>query len=172
MVSIRNARSSACSGPIRPLLLILSLTAVGLLVFDISGQGGRPGKHQDFGVGFRAVKQEDWETVADRMLKALVAWAEDGELTRVYGRWFEPYVPRYYLGMALYELGCYEQSLQQLNESVLSKGEIKGAKKQVEELESLKLKSDRFVRQGIKERENAECADWTARIDQLKPEDG
>ncbi len=154
-----SARSSTGSALMRALLLILPLMSVGLLVSDVSGQR-RPGKHPEFSEGFRALRQEDWETVADRMLKALASWPEDGELTRVYGRLFEPYLPRYYFGMALQDLGCYEQSLKQLNESVLSKKEIKGATKQLEELESLKLESERFVRRGINESEGADCEGW------------
>ena len=118
---------------------------VRLIVCDISGQR-RPGKHLEFSDGFRAFKQKDWEKVADRMLEAIGVWPEDGVLTKVYGRWYEPYLPRYYLGVALHELGCYELSLKQLDQSVLSKNEIKGAKKELEEIESLKLKSERFVR--------------------------
>lgn len=162
MGAFPSARSSTGSALMRALLLILPLMSVGLLVSDISGQQ-RPGKHPAFSEGFRALRQEDWETVADRMLKALAAWPEDGELTRVYGRLFEPYLPRYYLGMALHDLGCYEQSLKQLNESILNKKEVKGAKKQLEELESLKLKTERFVRQGLNQSEGADCERWKVR---------
>lgn len=144
------------------------LLAVAVLpVLDVPAEK-RPAKHPEFGEGLKAFKQEAWETVADRMLKAVQAWGEDGELTRVYGRSFEPYVPRYYLGAALYELGCYELSQRQLEESILSREEIKGAKTQLDELESLKLKSDSFVRQGVSQDEGAQCGDWRARIEELE----
>ncbi len=170
MSILRSARSSTLSTWLPKGLLSFSLMAGLLLIFDLWGQE-RPGKHPEFGEGFRAVKQENWETVVDRMLAALDVWDEDGELTRVYGRWFEPYLPRYYLGVALHELGCYELSLAQLDASVLGKEEIKGAKKQLEALESLKLKSERFVRQEITESEDAECTDWSERIKLLEEKD-
>ncbi len=170
MAAFRSARDSTTRTLVRWGIPTLSLMAAFLLVCNISGEK-RPGKHPEFGDGFRAFKQEEWATVADRMLAALAVWPEDGGLTRVYGRWFEPYIPRYYLGVALYELGCYELSLAQLEESVLGKEEVKGAKKQLEELESLKLKSERFVRQGITESEDAQCADWSERIKQPEKEE-
>ena len=166
----RSPRRSTFNTLMRGSFSTLVLLAALLLVFDTSGQK-RPGKHTEFGEGFRAFKQGEWEQVVDRMLAALAAWPEDGELTRVYGRWFEPYIPHYYLGVALHELGCYELALGQLNESLLGKQEIKGAKKQLEELESLKLKSDRFVRQGIAQREDAECVDLSARMKPMDEEE-
>ena len=169
MASARSTQSSTGRATAR-LLLSLWLAAALLPVFDLSGQQRSPGSSQ-FSEGFRAFKQEDWEEVADRMLAALADRPEDGELTRVYGRWFEPFLPRYYLGAALYELGCYQLSLEQLDASLLSQETIKGAKKQLEELESLKLKSDRFLRQGITESRDADCERWRERIAQIALEE-
>ncbi len=164
----RSTSRSAASALISVLLPVFLLTAT-LIVVDASGQD-RPEKQPEFSEGLRAYKKVDWEKVVDRMLAALAAWPEDGELSRVYGRWFEPYIPHYYLGVALHELGCYQASLTQLNESILGQQEIKGATKQLEELESLKLKADRLVRQGITESEGANCRRWAAQqfIDGIK----
>ncbi len=133
--------------------------------FGLDAFGQRPEKHPEFSDGVRAVNKGDWERVADRMMEALAGWDEDGELTKIFGRWLEPYIPRYYLGVALYELGCYELSLKQLSGSLLSKQEIKGAKTQLEELESLKLKSERFVRQGVTAKDRKICARWAVPIE-------
>lgn len=151
-------------------MLVAACVVVALLLTaDLLAQKREP-KPMAFADGFRAYKQKDWEETADRMLASLEASPEDGELIRVYGRWFEPYLPRYYLGVALYQLGCYADAQDQLGESILGNGEVKGAKKQLQELESLKLKAERFVRQGVNEVEDVDCARWHLVVEQPEEE--
>ncbi len=152
-----SAEISTCRAQRRVVLLAIALAAALLLVSDAPGQR-RPGRHPEFSQGFRAVDREDWDEAADRMLEALVVWDEDGELTRVYGRWPEPYLPRYYRGVALYELGCYQLSLDQLNKTILGKREIRYTRRELEELASVKLKCERFVLDGVYEKLGSDCS--------------
>ena len=140
-----------------------------LLVPQLTAQDQRPANNPEFGEGFRAFKQKDWEATVVRMQAALGVWPEDGELTRTYGRWFEPYLPRYYLGVALLELGCYRQALDQLDATLLNVDEVKGARKHKERLESLKLECEQFLRQGISE-SNPECHRWDSGVDTMEGE--
>ncbi|MCP4664118.1 MAG: hypothetical protein GY856_52710, partial [bacterium] len=85
----------------------------------------RPGKHPEFSEGFRAYQRENWLEAAEWMCTAEERWPEDGELTRTHGRRFLPYLPRYYLGVALYEIGCYQAALNQFNASILHQREVR-----------------------------------------------
>ena len=118
----------------------------------------RPARHHQFSEGFRAYKQQKWQEAADLMWQAQQHWPEDGQLTRTYGRWFEAYYPRFYLGVALYELGCYKEALHQFDESMV--GELQITDSEREKLESLKLKCDRYVRLGIESNGDADCSKW------------
>lgn len=152
-------------------LLFCGLLIALVQVQQIAAQEQRPARHPAFGEGFRAFKQKDWELAVDRMLAAIVAWPEDGELTRTYGRWFEPYIPRYYLGVALLELGCYRNALHQLNETILNETDVvKGAKKQKGQLESMKLECEHYLRQGISE-SNSDCHKWNSDVERREGEE-
>jgi hypothetical protein len=81
----------------------------------------RPDKQPPyFSEGVTAAKQDKkWERSAERMWDSMQVWPEDGETVIVAGRWPEPYVPRFHLANALYELGCQKQACEQLAQSKL-----------------------------------------------------
>ena len=143
-----------------PALTLLCALVVGApALVSLSDSEKRPNKHPDYSAGFREFKLENWEETADHMTAALEDWKEDGELTRVYGRWFEPYLPHFYLGVALFEMGCYEVAMYHFKETILNDQEVKGAKKLKLQLELLKLESDEFLRQGAYG-DSAVCGRW------------
>jgi len=141
--------------------LIILLLGVLLILLGVSAFSAekRPGKHPEFAEGFKAFDQGKWRRAAELMRKADARWHEDGKWTRVYGKWFERYLPRYYGGVALYEIGCYEQALSKFNGSVLSQGQLGGAESEKEKLDALREKCNRYVRQGIPEEYGANCPD-------------
>lgn len=69
--------------------------------------------------GLAASKQSHWQEAADRMWDALQVREEDGNTANLYGRWPDPYLPRFYLADVLFELGCPRQACEQLNRSQL-----------------------------------------------------
>lgn len=64
-----------------------------------------------FGNGVFELKHDKWRAAAHRMLEALSRWDEDGDGTRIQGRFLDHYLPRYYLGRALLELGCTRDAI-------------------------------------------------------------
>lgn len=72
-----------------------------------------------FGDGSVAVQEKDWQKAAEKMWASMLIRPEDGKATMPAGRWPEQYVPRFHLGRALFELGCYRQACEQLNRSKL-----------------------------------------------------
>lgn len=82
----------------------------------------RPPTAEAFGQGLAAYEAKRWREAAERMAEALESWDEDGEPARLYGRWRTdlPYLPRYFLARALFELGCLSESLRLLGCSSLS----------------------------------------------------
>lgn len=130
---------------------------------------------REFALGYRAyqlarrgtTEPKKWEDVADRMWQAEQGRHEDGEVVRVYARWFEPYLPRFYLGLALYKLGCYEEALHQFEDSMIN--EVRGKKREKNELESLKQECRRYLDQGEVDDENY-CSQW--HMPYRKPKNG
>jgi len=75
----------------------------------------RPDKQPPyFSEGVNAKQNKEWERSAERMWDSMQVWPEDGETTIIDGRWPEPYVPRFHLANALFELGCRQQACEQL----------------------------------------------------------
>lgn len=141
----------------------------------------RPARHPDYGEGLRQIEFENWIEGNRLMQKALGRWQEDGELTRIYDNWFEPYLPRFYRGVALFELGCYERALTHLEASILmspgsklqSQGsveeivmvvagrEIPRAREERELHEELLQRARKMVRDGLVEKSAArDCRRW------------
>lgn len=56
-------------------------------------------------------RDKNWRAAADRMLQAIGTWDEDGEATRVQGRFRDTYLPRYVLARSLMELGCLRDAI-------------------------------------------------------------
>ncbi len=84
----------------------------------------RPGSLTDYREGFRLYTIEKWQEGAEAFWASLCRWPEDGETVRVSGRWYLPYIPRYYLGVALNALGCEYAALLSLETSVLRNGPV------------------------------------------------
>lgn len=56
--------------------------------------------------GFNAVERKKWSEAAESLRRAIAERPESGgRPVLIYGRRFEPYLPHYYLGVALYNLG-------------------------------------------------------------------
>ncbi len=129
----------------------------------------RPSKFPEFGEGFRSIQRQDWITAAQWMWEAEKQWPEDGESTRTTGRYYVPYLPRYYLGLALYRLGCYEDALEQFNFSILTQREIRSAKKELRSLLTLREECTELVRERRLYEEEAVCVGWR---EPQNPDDG
>jgi hypothetical protein len=71
-------------------------------------------------MGYNAKQDQQWEEAAKKMWESMQIWPEEnGEITRTAGRWTGPYVPRFHLAKALYELGCQKEACEQLARSKL-----------------------------------------------------
>jgi hypothetical protein len=87
-------------------------------------QKKRPEKQPPyFGEGVTAAKtaktDKDWTRSAEQMWDSMQVWPEDGKTTIIAGRWPVPYVPRFHLAKALFNLGCPQQACEQLAKSKL-----------------------------------------------------
>lgn len=84
-------------------------------------QQKRPEKQPPyFGEGVTAAKTDkDWKRSAEQMWDSMQVWPEDGKTTIIDGRWPVPYVPRFHLANALFELGCRQHACEQLGRSKL-----------------------------------------------------
>ncbi len=60
---------------------------------------------ESYRAGIEAVDRERWDDVARYMHAAIAEQPRAGERVKIYGMRFEPYLPYFYLGLALYELG-------------------------------------------------------------------
>lgn len=85
--------------------------------------------------GLRRLRYEEWDEAVELLCQALDARAEDGELVRDYGAWYVPYLPQYYLGVALQELECEAQALVLFQTSILNRREVRRARSQRRDLE-------------------------------------
>lgn len=152
-VEDRNAMiKSATSRSVIAILLLLAPPAF--------SEDGRPSKHPDYQKGYRAFGNKDWDKAADYMLKAENNWQEDGIPTNTYGIWFEPYLPRYYLGIALFELGCCNEAMKYLESSLLGKQSIRDTEAKLERLQSVQRKCARRLELGVEEPTSIDCSRW------------
>jgi len=90
-----------------------------------------------FSEGFAASKQEEWQETAEKMWDALQVREEDGKTTNSYGRWPDPYLPRFRLADALFELGCPRQACEQLGRSQLKQLREKRVESERQQMEKL-----------------------------------
>jgi len=86
-------------------------------------------KPKEFSEGIKALDREDWAKSAELMSKAASAERDDGALTRIYGTRFEPYLPFYFWGLALYKQGKCPEALTQW-EQCLQVGAVQKTEKQ------------------------------------------
>jgi hypothetical protein len=124
----------------------------------------RPDRHKEYQEGRIAYNSGNWEEAALRMWEALQVWDESYPpiQTRTYGRYPEPYIPRFYLARSLLELKCYSEALSQFDKTVVghvSEGAVKeGAlKKEKEELSEWRTEAKKRIDGG---EENEICARW------------
>jgi hypothetical protein len=80
-------------------------------------------KPKEFKDGIKAQDDEKWPESAKLMSEALAKQPEDGEGTRIYGTKFVPYLPQFFLGLALYKQGDCRGALREW-EQCLSSGAI------------------------------------------------
>lgn len=99
-----------------------------------------PKQHKEFQEGYRAYEKKKWKYAALRMWEALQVWEETNppDRARVYGKYPEPYIPRFYLGRSLLELKCYREALSQFEQTVVGR-----------------------VSEGTLKEETRELAEWT-----------
>ena len=91
----------------------------GLILLSSPSFGGLVAKKpEEFAKGMQALKTEDWKSAAELFRKSLDKAEEDGSRTSVYGRIYEDYLPRFYLGLALYRQGNCAEAVKQWDLSV------------------------------------------------------
>ena len=67
--------------------------------------------------GVTAADRKEWGEVARWMRQAIGEQGQEGEAVKIYGVRSEPYLPHYYLGLALYQSGDCEGALAQWQDS-------------------------------------------------------
>lgn len=128
----------------------------------------KPQPHADFIDGFTALRQKDWEEVAENMWDALQAWEEDGTMTSdSAGRFRAPYLPRYRLAEALFQLGCFQEACTQLSQSKLMQLRPAGSKDEMKGMEALKPQCEAKLRDRYQDKEI--CQQWRCWLRQGKP---
>jgi hypothetical protein len=68
---------------------------------------------ESFKKGIEAVDRKEWSDVARWMRQAAAEQPQEGESVKIYGVRFEPYLPHFYLGLALFQSGDCEGALEQ-----------------------------------------------------------
>jgi len=76
-----------------------------LLVFGTTNLYAQPGFQDAFRDGMAAFDQRRWMDAATQFQRAAQLKSDSGENVRLYGMRFETYLPQFFLGRALYELG-------------------------------------------------------------------
>lgn len=105
------------------------LIAIFLFSSSITTATGR--KPAEFTKGIRAQDKQDWAGSAVLMKAALQKQPEDGEIVRIYGTRFEPYLPQFYLGLAYYKLGKYEEAEKEWTASIRARAVLNTEKYEV-----------------------------------------
>ncbi len=127
----------------------------------------RPQQHPYFSAGFAASQKKEWDKAAEKMWDALQVWKEDGRTTLTSGRWPAPYLPRFRLAEALFNLGCYQEACDQLDQSLLK--QLQGPEVQAERqrMEKLKPACEAKRRQPYPDQEI--CQRWRCWLQQEGP---
>src|SRR5215510_15466198 len=86
-----------------PRASIVAVTA--LLAMGAAALQAQSGFQDAFRDGMAAYEQRRWAEAAKQFQRAVQIKAESGENLRLYGVRFENYLPQFFLGRALYELG-------------------------------------------------------------------
>src|SRR2546430_820369 len=77
---------------------------------------------QAFRTGVTAYNRGQWEQCISAMRQAIRERPDENASTVfIYGTWYEPYIPHYYLGMALYKSGQCSKATEHLQEGLRHK---------------------------------------------------
>lgn len=126
----------------------------------------KPQLHPDFIDGFAASRQKDWEEAAENMWDALLAWEEDGTMTAdSAGRFRAPYLPRFRLADALFQLGCYQQACSLLGQTKLEQTRPKGSDQELKRLAELTPQ----CRSNPRDQNKPICRQWRCWLNQGSP---
>lgn len=92
---------------------LLILSGLLLAALDLPAPAGdRIDYHEFYVLGLEAVDFELWADGVILFSKAVKERPTAGGLVRPYGTWTESYVPHYYLGLCLFELGRYPEAFE------------------------------------------------------------
>ena len=114
--------------------------------------------HPYFRAGLSAAQDRKWEKAAEKMWDALHVWKEDGGPTNSYGRWIDPYLPRFRLAEALFELGCYREAADQLDQSLVGTLRAPEMTEERQRMAKLKPECEQRIHQGYQDKEI--CQRW------------
>jgi hypothetical protein len=85
---------------------------IGLAWAAGAAPAGAASYRDDYRRGFVAIERGEWQTAAAAMRSAAEAHPSEGEQIVVYGTRAEPYLPHYFLGLALFRMGDYAEAVQ------------------------------------------------------------
>ena len=105
---------------------VAAIVVLGLLLPTVA----RSDYKESFKAGMEAVDRKNWDLVARHMQEAIDQNPKSGGDVRIAGTRMEDYLPYYYLGMALNELGRYVEAKAALDEAT-SQGALASAPKRV-----------------------------------------
>jgi hypothetical protein len=109
----------------------------------------------------RAFDDGSYAEAADSLWRAIERWDEDGEQVKEQGRFWNHYLPRYFLARTLFELGCWQPAAATAGCSHLGWCLVNGSRRS-EALQSILDEATRRIESG--EPEGAGCAEWRGRI--------
>jgi tetratricopeptide (TPR) repeat protein len=93
-----------------------------LVIFVMLALPLRGDYEQAFRTGVTAYNRGQWEQCISAMRQAIRERPnENASTVFIYGTWYEPYIPHYYLGMALYKSGQCGKATEALTESLRHK---------------------------------------------------
>lgn len=106
----RQAGPTGAAAAVRRPVVIFALVVALLANLAVPANLKKP---KEFSEGIKAFDREDWTQGAELMNKAASQQQDDGAVTRIYGTRFEPYLPFYFWGLALYKQGKCPEALAQ-----------------------------------------------------------
>jgi hypothetical protein len=102
------------------------------LLIALAAPAARADYKESFRKGIEAVDRGEWSEAARWMRQAAAEQGAEGEKVKLYGVRFEPYLPHYYLGLALFQAGDCEGAL-----AAWQKSESQGAVQQTSRYKTL-----------------------------------
>jgi len=109
----------------------------------------------------RAFDDGSYAEAADSLWTAIERWDEDGEQVKEQGRFWNHYLPRYFLARALFELECWQPAAATAGCSHLGWCLVEDTRRS-EALQAILDEATRRIESG--EPEGAGCAEWRGRI--------